>query len=143
MIIADTSAILASIDASAAEHQRCADFIEHADEPLLVSHMVVAEADYLLTTRFGIVIANRFLSDVATGAYQLTPTDEKDLHDAITVNTRYADQSLGVTDCMNVALASRIGTTKIFTLDERHFRVVTPLDHGSSFQLLPADQPTS
>jgi predicted nucleic acid-binding protein len=140
MIVADTSAILASIDASAAEHESCAHVAQHADPPMLVSHMVVAEADYLLTTRFGVVTANRFLSDVVAGAYQLSPTDEQDLQEAITVNTRYSDHALGVTDCLNVVLASRYGTVEIFTLDERHFRVVKPLAHGTAFRLLPFDQ---
>lgn len=140
MIIADTSGILASIDTKAAEHQQCAEVIENSDEELLVTHMVVAEIDYLLTTRFGVTTANHFLDDVATGAYQLAPTDEKDLELAIKVNTRYADQSLGVTDCLNVVLAARMRTVDILTLDERHFRVVVPLDHGSAFRLLPFDR---
>ena len=140
MIVADTGAILASIDASAAEHKQCADLVQHADSPMLVSHMVVAETDYLLTKRFGIATANQFLSDVATGAFQLVPTNERDLQEAVTVNTRYSDQMLGVTDCLNVVLAWRYGTIKLFTLDERHFRVVRPLAHGDTFQLLPVDQ---
>jgi uncharacterized protein len=139
VIIADTSAILASIDASAADHRSCAHLVQHDERPLLVSHMVVAEVDYLLTTRFGIATANRFLSDVAAGAYELTPSDEGDLAEAVRVNTRYADQLLRVTDCVNVVLASRHGTVDIFTLDERHFRVVKPLAHGDAFRLLPAD----
>lgn len=140
MIIADTSAILASIDSSAAEHGDCARLVTRTESPLLVSHMVVAEADYLLTTRFGIATANRFLSDVAAGGFRLAPTDEQDLEQAVTVNTRYVDQKLGVTDCLNVVLASRYDTVKIFTLDERHFRVVKPLTSEPTFQLLPADQ---
>lgn len=41
-------------------------------------------------------------------------------------------------------MPSRHDVVKIFTLDdERHFRVVTPLDHGPAFQLLPADHPAT
>lgn len=139
MIIADTSAIVASIDSDAADHDDCARVVTTTEAPLLVSHMVVAEVDYLLTTRFGITTATRFLSDVATGAYRLTATDESDLQQAVSVNTRYSDLKLGVTDCINVVLAERHNTTTIFTLDERHFRVVTPLT-DDAFKLLPADQ---
>jgi predicted nucleic acid-binding protein len=140
VIVADTSAILASIDASAANHEPCAHLVQHTDEPLLVSHMVVAEADYLLTTRFGVATANRFLTDVAAGGFQLVPSDEQDLEQAITVNTRYADLTLGVTDSLNVVLAARHGTVRMFTLDERHFRVVRPLAHGKAFTVLPLDE---
>jgi uncharacterized protein len=140
VIVADTSAILASIDASAASHQPCARLVQGTDEPLLVSHMVVTEADYLLTTRFGVATANRFLADVVAGGFQLAPTDEHDLDEAVSVNTRYADLRLGVTDSLNVVLAARHGTVRVFTLDERHFRVVRPLAHGEAFTLLPLDE---
>lgn len=139
MIVADTSAILASIDTSAAHHARCVDVIDKLDGPFLVSHMVVAETDYLLTTRFGVTAANRFLSDVASGAYRLAPSNEQDLSVAITVNTHYSDQALGITNSMNVVLAQRYRTAKIFTLDERHFRLVQPLTDDPAFQLLPFD----
>ncbi|GAA3408595.1 hypothetical protein GCM10018952_06260 [Streptosporangium vulgare] len=46
---------------------------------------------------------------------------------------------VGVTDCMNVVLAARYDTATIFTLDERHFRVITPLNGADAFTLLPAD----
>jgi len=140
VIIADTSGILASIDSSAAEHEQCAHLVTTSDSPMFVSHMVVAEVDYLLTTRFGVTTANRFLSDVAGGGYELAPTDETDLEEAISINTRYSDQELGVTDCVNVVLAARYDTVKIFTLDERHFRVVRPLSRADAFELLPFDQ---
>jgi predicted nucleic acid-binding protein len=139
MIVADTSGILASVDESAAEHKQCAGLVQSAAYPLLVSPMVVAEVDYLLTTRFGVATANQFLSDVVAGGFQLVPTDEGDIDEAITVNTQYFDQALGVTDCLNVVLASRYGTVDIFTLDERHFRFVRPLAHGEAFRLLPFD----
>lgn len=58
---------------------------------------------------------------------------------AVTLDTRYTDHMLGITDCMNVVLADHYRTLRIFTLDERHFRVVQPLDHGDAFQLLPFD----
>ncbi|WP_329412264.1 hypothetical protein OG563_07245 [Nocardia vinacea] len=100
MIITDTSAILASIDTSAAAHAQCVKVITESHEPLILSHMVVAETDYLLTTRFGVATANRFLSDVASGAYRLAPSNELDIAMAITINTRYSDHALGVTDCI-------------------------------------------
>jgi uncharacterized protein len=37
-----------------------------------------------------------------------------------------------------VVLAERYGTTRILTLDERHFRAIKPL-HADAFTLLPAD----
>ncbi|MFC4058018.1 type II toxin-antitoxin system VapC family toxin [Planomonospora corallina] len=140
MIIADTGAILAVADATAPEHQACVDVLAGLERPMLITHMVVAEVDYMLTRRFGVVAANRFLSDVARGAYTLISGDEQDLEDVITVNARYADLKLGATDCMNVVLAARYDTSTIFTLDERHFRAIKPLNKAEAFTLLPADR---
>jgi hypothetical protein len=57
----------------------------------------------------------------------------------VTINVRYAEHRLGVTDCLNVVLARNYGTVKLFTLDERHYRAVRPLAHGPAFALLPKD----
>lgn len=140
MIIADTSAILATIDPSAAEHATAVEIFTHAHRPMLVSQMVVAETDYLLTTRFGIAAANRFLTDVARGAWELIDSSADDINEVVTVNTRYEALKLGATDCLNVVLAARCGTDVLFTLDQRHYRAVTPLRGSTAFVLLPADR---
>ena len=140
MIIADTSAIVATIDADAAEHAACVDVLGLIQRPMCVSHMVVAETDYLLTTRFGIPTANRFLADVARGAWELVVSNADDINDVITVNTRYEALKLGATDCLNIVLAARHATEVLFTLDHRHYRATTPLDGSAAFSLLPADR---
>jgi predicted nucleic acid-binding protein len=140
MIIADTSAILATIDPDAAEHTACVEILGHIRRPMLVSHMVVAETDYLLTTRFGIPTANRFLVDVARGAWELADSNAEDINDVVTVNTRYQALRLGATDCLNIVLAARYGTVALFTLDHRHYRATAPLDGTDSFVLLPTDR---
>jgi predicted nucleic acid-binding protein len=42
-------------------------------------------------------------------------------------------------DASLVAIAARLGTTDIATLDERHFRTLRPLTGEPAFRLLPAD----
>lgn len=140
MIIADTSAILATIDPDSAEHKACVDILPLLRRPMLVSPMVVAEIDYLLTTRFGVSTANRFLADVARGAWDLVRAYPDDIDDVITLNTRYQALKLGATDCLNIVLAANHGTTKLFTLDHRHYRAVAPLHGADAFTLLPADR---
>lgn len=140
MIIADTSAILATIDPDAAEHAACVEILTHIQRPMLISSMVIAETDYLLTTRFGIPVANRFLSDVTRGAWELTDSNANDINDVITVNTRYEALKLRATDCLNIVLAARFRTEVIFTLDYRHYRATAPLQDAAAFTLLPADR---
>lgn len=140
MIIADTSAILATIDPDAAEHAACVEILTHIRRPMLVSHMVVAETDYLLTSRFGVPTANRFLADVARGAWGLAESSSEDINDVITLNTRYQALRLGATDCLNIVLAAHHGTAVLFTLDHRHYRATAPLRGAAAFTLLPADR---
>jgi hypothetical protein len=51
-----------------------------------------------------------------------------------------ARPDLGLTDASLVALAGRLNTTRIATLDHRHFRTLQTRD-GQPFVLLPADAP--
>jgi predicted nucleic acid-binding protein len=142
VIVADTSAIYASIDTDADEHAAAVDLLDNATAAPLISPFVVAEVDCLLSTRFGPVIATRFLEDVANGAYELVDFQSGDIGAAVGVVKRYAELNIGVTDASLVVIAARYGTTELFTLDERHFRAIQPL-WGESFTILPrtADTP--
>lgn len=140
MIVADTSGILATIDTTAAEHSAAVEIFAQVHRPMLVTQMVVVETDYVLTSRFGIPAANRFLTDVARGAWELVDGQASDINDVVTVNTRYEARKLGATDCLNVVVAARYGTDVLFTLDHRHYRAVTPIRGASAFTLLPADR---
>jgi predicted nucleic acid-binding protein len=68
-IIADTRAILAIFDESYDKHAAIAQALEKADDLLVVSPMVVAEADYMLASRLGAQAARRFAADIACEAY--------------------------------------------------------------------------
>jgi uncharacterized protein len=52
---------------------------------------------------------------------------------------RHQPLGLGLTDASLLVLAARLKTTRIATLDERHFRIVKPLTGQAAFVLLPAD----
>ena len=140
-IIVDTSAILAIFDESYAEHEAIARALETGEDPLLVSPMVVAEADYMLTSRLGPKAARRFAADIASEAYELAEWTSSDHAAALAVIDGQSDASgyLGIADASNVILADRHRTTKILTLDQRHFRRLCPLWGASHFTLLPYD----
>jgi predicted nucleic acid-binding protein len=138
MIVADTSGIYASVDTAAAEHKAVTAILAEVDEPPLITPFVVAEVGYLLTTRFGPKIAITFLHDVADGAYELVEFHRGDLGTAVGVVQRYADLNIGITDASLVVAAARYGTTDLLSLDEKHFRAISPL-WGAAFRLLPAD----
>lgn len=138
MIILDTSGLLAAIDASQRHHRAAADVLRRSTEPLLLSPFVLAELDYLLSTRVSGSAAAALLGQVAAGAYRLEPMDAVDVAQAAEVIDRYRDLELGLADASLVVLAARHDVRDILTLDERHFRAVADT-RGRPFRILPAD----
>ena len=99
---------------------------------------MLAELDYLITTRVSPAIARAFLVEVAGGAYRLEPMGSSDIAEAAEVIDRYRDLALGLADASLVVLSRRYDVTDILTLDERHFRAVRGAS-GRPFRILPAD----
>lgn len=138
MILLDTSGLLAALDASDRHHRPAADAVRRSDPPRLLSPFVLAELDYLLSTRVGPAVARAFLADVTRGAYQLEPFGNDDVELALEVIDRYRDLGIGLADASLVVLAERHGVVNVLTLDARHFRVLTT-SNGCRFRLLPLD----
>lgn len=138
MIVLDTSGVLAAIDDTQRRHAECAEVLQRATEPLLLSPIVLAELDYLLGTWVGQHAEMRFLSDVAGGAYRLEAFSQADVGLAVDVIDRYRDLELGLADASVVVLARRYATDDLLTLDQRHFRPIEA-GPGRSFRLLPLD----
>lgn len=110
-----------------------------ADELLVVSPMVLTEVDYLLYDRFGAAAARRFAREVAAGGMELAVWSGTDHGNALDVTEQYGDDYIGIADAGNVVLADRYRTTRLLTLDQRHFRVLKPLWGADHFTLLPND----
>jgi predicted nucleic acid-binding protein len=137
-LLVDAAPVVALADRD--EPLRDAILAALADEPgaLVVPAPTTAEIDYLLGRRFGAAARRAFLADLAAGRFAVEPLERADYQTIVTLERPYADLELGLADCALVALAERLGTTRVLTFDERHFRAVTPLQ-GGAFTLLPAD----
>jgi uncharacterized protein len=138
MIIVDTSGLLAAIDGSERSHAAAVAALKAAGSPRVLSPFVLAELDYLLTTRVSAIAARRLLDEVARGAYRLEAFGTADVALAIEILDRYAALTLGLADASILVLAERYGTRDVLTLDERHFRSVRA-SRGQAFRILPAD----
>lgn len=136
MIVLDTSGLLAAIDSSQRRHDEARDVLESDDGPFLLSPFVLAELDYLLTTRVGIDAELALLGEVAHGSYRLASFTTSDVFEAGELIRRYRPLGIGLADASIALIAARAGTKRILTLDERHFRAIRPIT-GSAFELLP------
>ncbi|MDI3390327.1 PIN domain-containing protein [Streptomyces sp. B-S-A8] len=142
--IADTNALSRLLDPKLTRHEEHREALA-AIGHLIVSPMVLAELDYLITARGGLrqaLTAARFIErNVATRRFEVPPVAEH-LSAAIAVAEGYADadggKGIGLTDAMNVALAAAYRTDAVFTTD-RHFRTARPLTGHKAFRLLPDD----
>jgi predicted nucleic acid-binding protein len=137
VILLDTSGLLAALDAGQRSHREAAASLAAARPPLLLSPFVLAELDYLLTSRVGEAARASLLEEVSRGAYLLERMTSADVARAQAIMERYADLRISLADASIVVLAERHRVHDVLTLDERHFRVLTADE--KPLRLLPAD----
>jgi predicted nucleic acid-binding protein len=140
VIVLDTSGLLAALDADQRHHGPARDVLAADPGPLLLSPFVLAELDYLLLERVGAPAERALLDEVARGAYDLVAFGAAEVAEAEELIGRYAELRIGLADASVAVIAAAARTTRVLTLDERHFRPLRPL-WGEMFTLLPADQP--
>ena len=100
--------------------------------------LVVAEIDHLVSRGGGTEAALAFYEDLTSGAYLVEWWPEA-VTEIVETAKKFPGFGLGLADASLLALARRVGTTHVATLDERHFRAVRPLTGEDAFMLLPAD----
>jgi len=135
-LILDTSVLLAALDVSDPDHQRCADLISGSRENLVVPALVLSELDYWCHERLTTEVWQAFLEDVLAGAYSVQSPTETDLKRCLELQRKYADLAVGIVDASLLALVERLKETKVGTLDHRHFATMRP-SHVEALQLLP------
>jgi uncharacterized protein len=133
--IADTGAIFATLDPDDSSRDACLEVFAFSDLQIVIPALVVTEVCQLIKSRLGPATEAGFLASLAHSDVRL-PVPEDWLRIAELVE-RYADFPLGAMDASVVALAERLDTDLVITLDRRHFSAVRP-KHCTSFQLLPS-----
>ena len=137
-LILDAGALYAQADRTEPQHRAVARILREESGPLVTSELAVAEADFLILDRLGIVVELAFLDDLAEGTYRVECLNQVELKVARDLARKYRSLKLGLIDCSLVVLAQRYRTQRLLTFDERAFRRVVPLQ-GGAFTILPAD----
>lgn len=138
MIILDTSGLVAAYGRDQVSGNDVREVLRGDTGPLVLSPFVLAELDYLIASRLGAAAELNLLEDVAGGVYRLAEFTQHDVAQARSVTAKYRDLRIDLADASIVVLAARHMTTRVLTLDLRHFRAMEPLQ-GGSFTILPAD----
>jgi len=139
MIVVDTSAILAYMNSADAHHDEVQTWLDSEEDDLATTPLIVAEADHLVARWGGRAGSSALRADLAAGAYVLEWWPSA-IGSCVRLAERYADTNLGLADASLVVLAERLRTVEIATLDQRHFRAVSPLTAEDAFRLLPLDR---
>lgn len=135
MILVDTGPLVAAANAEDQLHEACAEVLQRADPPLLVSGLVIAEVCYLLARAGGPGAEASFLRSFDEGFLTLVDLEPGDLARAADLVERYADLPLDAADACTVALAERLDVAEVITIDN-DFRVVRPA-HVEAFSVVP------
>ncbi len=124
VLVADTSGILAAMNANDAAHASVRDALEKEVGALIVPDLVIAEVDYLVLKILGRVAEEAFLADLASGAWRREPFTDADLARVRALIRTYRAHDIGVVDASIIATAERLDADRILTLDRRHFRTL-------------------
>ena len=92
----------------------------------------------MLHRRLGAEHEVDFLDALLGGAFEIVDLLHADYSRAAYLVETYENLSLGFVDAAIVAVAERMGVTRVATLNHRDFAVVRP-GHVSHFTLLPAE----
>ena len=132
--VADASALYAAVGEDEPSYERTAAVLARPDLHLIIPAMCLAEATYLIAGRRGPRVEAAFLRGLVD--YEIIAPTAVDLARMADLVDQYADLPLGAADASIVALAERLGTDTIITLDHRRLSVVRPR-HVERLRLLP------
>lgn len=134
LAIVDSGPLYAVTDLDDEDHERCVAVLQRGDLHLVIPALVVAEVTYMVGRRLGPAAEARFLTSLRNFDVEAPAVD--DWERIAELVERYGDFPLGGTDASVVALAERLATQWVVTLDVRHFAAVRPR-HCETFRLLP------
>jgi uncharacterized protein len=135
-LVLDTGPLLASIDRSDPDHDRCRELIELYREPLVVPGPVLVELDYWCRTKLSPSDFLALLDDIVAGAYLVADLGQADYRRVRELQHAYADNRIGFVDAAVLAIVEKLRETKLATLDHRHFSAMRPA-HADGLRLLP------
>jgi len=134
LAVVDTGPLYASLDLDDDDHEASVKALSTPGLRLVIPVLVVAEVSYLAATRLGPDVEATFVATLSELDVEAPlPQEWSRISELI---RQYASFPLGATDASVVALAERLQTPHVITLDHRHFHAVRP-GHCDALQLLP------
>jgi predicted nucleic acid-binding protein len=137
VIVADTGAIIALIDADDSHHEEMVELYESDPGDWVLPWAILPEVDYIVGAHVGERAQRAFVRDVATGAFSIEWGNYRDIARAQKLCDEYRSLKLGLVDAVVAATAERLKASAIATIDLRDFG---PLKLAGGPKLLPRDR---
>jgi predicted nucleic acid-binding protein len=115
----DTGVLVALLDRSERNHERCVEDLRSFSGELLTTEPVLTEALYLLGP--SMKAQKACIEFVLKGGATLVPQSAASLSRSMTLMEKYHDVPMDFADATLVVLAEETGTDEVFTLDRRGF----------------------
>lgn len=110
---------------------------------VVVAPPVFAELDHSVAGRFGKdaagAVVDQLLRQARAGRYVVAECGADVLADARSVQRKYRDLQLDLTDAVVTVVAREYVTDAVLTLDRKDFRTIRPLSNHHAFRVLPDD----
>lgn len=125
-VILDTSAIIALSDKRHHLNKEIIDLVSQKETICIIPSTVTLEVCQLLKYRFGSKYEKKFLEEIDKSSFIMETVTFKDISRILQILSKYDDLNAGYVDSSIVAIAERLGTNKLATLDRKHFSVLIP-----------------
>ncbi|MBV9101427.1 MAG: PIN domain-containing protein [Candidatus Dormibacteraeota bacterium] len=132
--VVDSGPLYAAADEDDADHSAALNALTASNIHLVIPMLVVAEVSYFIGSRLGPPAEARFVAGLT--ALDVEAPTQDDWSRIAELVDEYGDFPLGGVDASVVALAERLDTPTVITLDRRHFGAVRPR-HCQALMLIP------
>lgn len=103
---------------------------------LLIPHVVLTEAAYLMRRTSGVFAVIRFMDSLVKSNPQFEVVTIADLIRAREIMAAYIEARLDFVDCCIMAISERLSITQVCTFDQRDFSIFRP-KHCAYLEILP------
>jgi uncharacterized protein len=117
-------------------HQRSLDFISTYTGKVIAPSTILPETCYMLNTYLGSSAEMAFIESVVQRELFIEPVTIEDIGRSLEIMRDYSNLNLGLVDASIIAIAERLGISKILTTDRRHFAIIKT-NQGRHLELLP------
>lgn len=136
-VLVDTGPLVAIVNESDTDHDRCTAELKKLTDPLLTTWPVVTEAVYLLgQTANPVDSQDALLAAIDRQIILVTKVDREDVSRLRSLLQKYRDLPMDLADATLVRVAERDGISHVFTLDRRDFKIYR-IGRRETFTIIP------